>query len=139
VLETLPLGENSDDFVFDNQIVAQAVAAGFRVGEISCPTRYFAEASSINFARSIAYGFGVLAVSVGGFLHRAGLYTPRFLRPGGRLRRRMSARVERRRTRSSWAAARRGSPRRSRRARPGSPWRCSSRGARRSTRLAARG
>jgi hypothetical protein len=61
VLETLPLGENSDDFVFDNQMLCQAIAAGFRIGEISCPTRYFPEASSINFSRSVTYGFGVLA------------------------------------------------------------------------------
>lgn len=60
VLETLPLGENSNDFVFDNQILCQAIAAGFRIGEISCPTRYFPEASSINFSRSVTYGFGVL-------------------------------------------------------------------------------
>src|SRR5688572_26873677 len=63
VLETLPLEENSDDFVFDNQMLAQAVRSGFRVGEISCPTRYFAEASSINFRRSVRYGLGVLATS----------------------------------------------------------------------------
>ena len=60
VLETLPLEENSNDFVFDNQILCQAIAAGFRIGEISCPTRYFPEASSINFSRSVTYGFGVL-------------------------------------------------------------------------------
>ena len=60
VLETLPLGENSDDFVFDNQMLCQAIGAGFRIGEISCPTRYFPEASSINFRRSVTYGFGVL-------------------------------------------------------------------------------
>src|SRR3982751_21886 len=60
VLETLPLHENSDDFVFDNQILAQAVAFGFLIGEISCPTRYFPEASSINFRRSMTYGMGVL-------------------------------------------------------------------------------
>lgn len=60
VLETLPLEKNSDDFVFDNQMLCQAMRAGFRVGEISCPTRYFAEASSINFRRSVTYGFGVL-------------------------------------------------------------------------------
>lgn len=60
VLETLPLHENSNDFVFDNQMLCQAMRAGFRVGEISCPTRYFAEASSINFTRSVTYGFGVL-------------------------------------------------------------------------------
>jgi len=84
VLEALPLGENSDDFVFDNQILAQAHAAGFRIGEISCPTRYFAEASSIDFARSVRYGFGVLAVSAGGWLKRIGLWTPRYLRADGR-------------------------------------------------------
>jgi glycosyltransferase involved in cell wall biosynthesis len=60
VLETLPIDRNSDDFVFDNQILCQAIAAGFRVGEISCPTSYFAEASSISFTRSVRYGFGVL-------------------------------------------------------------------------------
>jgi len=84
VLEALPLGENSDDFVFDNQILAQAHAAGFRIGEISCPTRYFAEASSINFARSVRYGFGVLGVSAGGWLRRTGIWTPRYLRADGR-------------------------------------------------------
>jgi len=60
VLETLPLDTNSDDFVFDNQVICQAIRAGFRIGEISCPTRYFPEASSINFRRSVTYGFGVL-------------------------------------------------------------------------------
>ena len=53
LLETLPLLENSDDFVFDNQMIAQAVMFGFRIGEISCPTKYFEEASSINFKRSM--------------------------------------------------------------------------------------
>jgi glycosyltransferase involved in cell wall biosynthesis len=60
VLETLPLDACSDDFVFDNQMLTQLVHYGFRIGEISCPTRYFAEASSINFRRSVAYGLGVL-------------------------------------------------------------------------------
>jgi len=60
VIETLPLDSNSDDFVFDNQMLCQAVRAGFRIGEISCPTRYFPEASSINFRRSVKYGLGVL-------------------------------------------------------------------------------
>jgi glycosyltransferase involved in cell wall biosynthesis len=60
VLETLPLGENSDDFVFDSEMLVQAVYFGFRMGELSCPTRYFKEASSINFRRSVKYGFGVL-------------------------------------------------------------------------------
>jgi len=84
VLERLPLGENSDDFVFDNQMLAQALAARCRIGEISCPTKYFAEASSINFARSVRYGFGVLAVSLAGRAHRWRIYTPRFLRADGR-------------------------------------------------------
>ncbi|WP_300622106.1 glycosyltransferase family 2 protein [Dokdonella sp.] len=60
VLETLPLRGNSDDFVFDNQMLVQAVAFGHRIGEISCPTKYFADASEINFRRSVVYGFGVL-------------------------------------------------------------------------------
>jgi hypothetical protein len=64
VLESLPLLANSDDFVFDNEMLTQAIAAGFRVGEISCPTKYFAEASSISFRRSVKYGFGVLRVSL---------------------------------------------------------------------------
>jgi glycosyltransferase involved in cell wall biosynthesis len=64
VLETLPLHRNSDDFVFDNEMLAQAVYFGFRVGEISCPTRYFPEASSINFQRSVVYGIGVLWTSL---------------------------------------------------------------------------
>ena len=64
VLETLPLNNNSDDFVFDNEMLAQAIYFGFRIGEISCPTRYFEDASSINFRRSVKYGFGVLATSL---------------------------------------------------------------------------
>ena len=64
VLETLPLGENSDDFVFDNEMLAQAVYFGFRIGELSCPTKYFKEASSINFRRSVNYGVGVLATTL---------------------------------------------------------------------------
>jgi glycosyltransferase involved in cell wall biosynthesis len=64
VLETLPLGANSDDFVFDNQMLVQAHAFGFRIGEISCPTRYFADASSIDFARSVEYGLGVVATTL---------------------------------------------------------------------------
>jgi len=77
LLEALPLSENSDDFVFDNQILAQAVMLGARIGEISCPTHYFPEASSINFWRSCAYGFGVLKTSLQyrlakwGFVHPA--------------------------------------------------------------------
>jgi glycosyltransferase involved in cell wall biosynthesis len=60
VLRTLPLEENSDDFVFDSEMLVQTVYFGFRIGEVSCPTRYFKEASSINFRRSVKYGFGVL-------------------------------------------------------------------------------
>ena len=60
VLETLPLECNSDDFVFDNQMLAQMVWFGYRIGELSCPTKYFKEASSINFRRSVKYGFGCL-------------------------------------------------------------------------------
>jgi glycosyltransferase involved in cell wall biosynthesis len=64
VLNTLPLEENSDDFVFDNEILAQIIFMGYRIGEISCPTKYFPEASSINFRRSVKYGLGVLATSL---------------------------------------------------------------------------
>ena len=64
VLEKLPLADNSNDFVFDNEMLCQAIAAGFRIGEISCPTRYFTEASSINLKRSIVYGLGVLKCAV---------------------------------------------------------------------------
>ena len=60
----MPLLENSDDFVFDNQMLAQCVHFGFRIGEVSCPTKYFEEASSINFRRSVKYGFGVLGTTV---------------------------------------------------------------------------
>ena len=64
LLHSLPLDRNSEDFVFDNQILAQAILLGARLGEISCPTRYFAEASSINFRRSTIYGFGVLKTAL---------------------------------------------------------------------------
>ena len=78
-LATLPLRANSDDFVFDNQMIVQAVAAGLRIGEISCPTKYFPEASQISFRRSLRYGLGVLATSVSYRLWRWGLLRPRFL------------------------------------------------------------
>lgn len=73
VLEALPLQENSDDFLFDNEMLAQALYLNFSVGEISCPTRYFAEASSINFQRSVVYGMGVLWTSVRFRLQKWGL------------------------------------------------------------------
>jgi glycosyltransferase involved in cell wall biosynthesis len=62
VLQELPLAENSNDFIFDNQMLAQVIWKGFRIGELSCPTRYAAESSSISFGRSVSYGLGVLAV-----------------------------------------------------------------------------
>ncbi|KPK98613.1 MAG: glycosyl transferase family 2 [Omnitrophica WOR_2 bacterium SM23_72] len=64
VLKDLPLLENSDDFVFDNQVIVQAVYAGYRIGEITAPSRYTAESSSISFKRSIVYGLGVLWTAV---------------------------------------------------------------------------
>ena len=73
LLETLPLLENSDDFVFDNQMIAQAMMFGFNIGEISCPTKYFQEASSINFKRSVTYGLGVLATTAGFVAHKWGI------------------------------------------------------------------
>ena len=73
VLEILPLGKNSDQFVFDNEMLAQAVYFGFKIGEISCPTKYFQDASSINFSRSVIYGLGVLGTAIKFRLHKAGL------------------------------------------------------------------
>ena len=73
LLETLPLLENSDDFVFDNQMIAQAVMFNFNIGEISCPTKYFEEASSINFKRSVEYGLGVLVTTVSFVAHKTGI------------------------------------------------------------------
>jgi glycosyltransferase involved in cell wall biosynthesis len=73
VLEQLPLAVCSDDFVFDNQMIAQMIAAGFRYGEISCPTKYFPEASSINFRRSCTYGLGCLKTAIVYRLHRWGM------------------------------------------------------------------
>ena len=76
VLESLPLEQNSDDFVFDNQMLAQIAWFKFRMGEVSCPTRYFPEASSINFRRSVIYGIGVLGTAVQYRLGRMGLAKP---------------------------------------------------------------
>jgi len=83
VLEALPLNENSDDFVFDNQMLAQVVHFGFRLGELSTPTRYFAEASSINFSRSVQYGLGVVATSMSFRLHRMKMIRSRIFRLRG--------------------------------------------------------
>jgi glycosyltransferase involved in cell wall biosynthesis len=87
LLQRLPLLSCSDDFVFDNQMVVQAMYFGFRVGELSCPTKYFEEASSINFQRSVKYGFGVLETALQLRLKRWGLAKPAFLADGdyGRL------------------------------------------------------
>src|SRR5690606_80857 len=73
VLGDLNLQENSDDFVFDNEMIAQIFMKGYAIGEVSCPTRYFEEASSINFRRSVIYGLGVLRVSLIYRLHKWGL------------------------------------------------------------------
>ncbi len=73
VLETIDFNRNSDDFVFDNEMLSQIVFAGFDIGEVTCPTKYFDEASSINFRRSMKYGLGVLRVSFNHFLQRLGV------------------------------------------------------------------
>ncbi len=77
LLDAVPWQRNSDDFVFDNEILAQAIVGGFRIGEISVPTRYFAQASSINFPRSVRYGFGVVGTAILAWLARLGLYRHR--------------------------------------------------------------
>jgi glycosyltransferase involved in cell wall biosynthesis len=84
VLLELPLLENSDDFVFDNQVLAQCVHFGFRIGEVSCPTKYFKEASSINFGRSVIYGLGVLRTTLQFALQKAGLAHFRIFNAKGR-------------------------------------------------------
>ena len=70
VLKTINYEGNSDDFVFDNQMLSQIFMAGFQIAEITCPTKYFDDASSINFKRSMQYGLGVLKTSIMHFLHR---------------------------------------------------------------------
>lgn len=81
VLEKVNYNANSDDFVFDNQMIAQIFMAGFEIAEITCPTKYFKEASSINFRRSVVYGLGVLRVSFQYFLHKTGLKKYQYLIP----------------------------------------------------------
>ena len=73
VLENINYHANSDDFVFDNQMLSQIVYAGYHIGEVSCPTKYFTEASSINFKRSVVYGLGVMKTSIGHFFQRIGI------------------------------------------------------------------
>ncbi len=84
VLMALPLLENSDDFVFDNEVLAQCVHFNFRIGEVSCPTKYFEEASSINFSRSVKYGLGVLATTMKFALQRIGVAHFRIFNSKGR-------------------------------------------------------
>ena len=79
VLQTIDYHSNSDDFVFDNQMMSQIIYAGFPVAEITCPTKYFKEASSINLRRSTIYAFGVIQTSIVHLLNKAGLMrTPRY-------------------------------------------------------------
>ena len=73
VLEEINFASNSDDFIFDNQVLSQAIFAGYEIGEITCPTKYFGEASSINFRRSVKYGLGVILTSWMHFFQRIGL------------------------------------------------------------------
>jgi len=84
VLTDLPLIENSDDFVFDNQMLAQCVHFGFRIGEVSCPTKYFEEASSIGFGRSVTYGLGVLLTTIEFALEKWGIGRFRIFSAKGR-------------------------------------------------------
>jgi glycosyltransferase involved in cell wall biosynthesis len=84
VLESLPLAENSDDFIFDNEIIAQAVYFDYSIGEMSCPTKYFEDASSINFFRAVTYGLGVLSTSIKFKLQRSGLMSFPLFNPGGK-------------------------------------------------------
>ena len=72
VLEEINFASNSDDFIFDNQVLSQVIFAGYEIGEITCPTKYFDEASSINFRRSVKYGFGVILTSWMHFFQRIG-------------------------------------------------------------------
>jgi len=73
VLESLPLEKNTDDFAFDNQMLAQIIGFGYRIGEVSCPTKYFSEASSISLARSSKYGLHVILISLRYRLHKLGI------------------------------------------------------------------
>ncbi|HTR41896.1 MAG TPA: glycosyltransferase family 2 protein [Pseudomonadales bacterium] len=77
ILETIDTSNNSDDFIFDNQMLAQILWHGFTIGEVSCPTKYFPEASSINFRRSVKYGFGCLSVGMQYRLAKMGLISPK--------------------------------------------------------------
>ena len=84
VLETIPLMENSDDFVFDNQILCQTLYFGFDVGEVSCPALYFDDASSISFSRSVTYGMGVMQTAMKYAMARRGMGHFRIFNPNGK-------------------------------------------------------
>ena len=84
VLETIPLMENSDDFVFDNQMLCQTLYFGFNVGEVSCPALYFDDASSISFSRSVTYGMGVMQTAMKYALARRGMGHFRIFNPNGK-------------------------------------------------------
>jgi glycosyltransferase involved in cell wall biosynthesis len=86
ILEKLPLMDNSDDFVFDNQMLSQIIYANFSIAEITCPTLYFDDASSINFSRSVKYGLGVLTTSLLCFLHTWGVISYPLFKPLDKLR-----------------------------------------------------
>ena len=81
LLQRLPLEANSDDFLFDNQMLAQILWSGYTIAEVSCPTKYFPEASSINLRRSIRYGFGCLATALAFRLAKMGIITSRVFPP----------------------------------------------------------
>ena len=85
VLEKCPLKDCNDDFVFDNEMLALIFYKGFTIGQISCPTKYFPDASSINFLRSCKYGFGVLGVSFKYFLAKAGIYKSKIFKNNARV------------------------------------------------------
>jgi hypothetical protein len=78
VLESIDIEKNSDDFVFDNQMLSQIIMKDFEIAEVTCPTKYFDDASSINFRRSTIYGFGVLWTSLQHRLHKMGLKNARY-------------------------------------------------------------
>jgi len=80
ILEKINYNTNSEDFVFDNQMLGQICYAGYEIGEISCPTKYFDDASSINFKRSLKYGLGVIGVSISYFLKKIGLANPKIFK-----------------------------------------------------------
>jgi glycosyltransferase involved in cell wall biosynthesis len=84
VLTNLPLLENSDDFLFDNEMLAQSIYFGYRIGEMSCPTKYFEEASSINFTRSVKYGFGVIGTTLKSGLEKLAIVSCRLFSSTGR-------------------------------------------------------